>query len=157
MVNWRKRKPAPPAMPARDQPPPGWHDGSIAAVHIVRRQQDDRQAEGWDLIDTYSCQLIQEFYNDELTELFKSIYTLCYNQAIEALKLIGNATPEHLDSDTGTPVAMIRFAAFTTLPKSIEMTREEAMNTPPNKRKVDIHVNASHRLTNENALADAPF
>jgi hypothetical protein len=51
-----------------DKTPSGYHDGTLASVSITRRQQQKRGKRyvpaGWDLIDTYSGNVIAEF-NDE--------------------------------------------------------------------------------------------
>jgi hypothetical protein len=145
------RQPTVVRQPARNEPPPGWHDGTLAAVHIVRRQSDDYQRAGWDLVDTHSNILIQEFYDDELTDMFKSMYNICYNNTIEMLKLFGAATPEHEYSETGTPIAMIRFEGYTTLPQTMGMNKKQAMDARSvndyNTRKIDTDINATKRMT----------
>lgn len=63
---------------------------------------------------------------NELAELFQSVYLLCYNTTIEALKLLGQAITEHEDSPDGTMIAELRISAYTSLPKSAGMTKTEA-------------------------------
>lgn len=106
---------------------------------------------GWDLVDQVTCQLIAEFNDEtapplqnwqrydhktrttnegingnELNHLFQAIHTLCMNTAMDALRTIGHALPEHEHSPTGTVIATIAFGASVTLPETAKLTRKQA-------------------------------
>jgi hypothetical protein len=105
---------------------------------------------GWDLVDTQSQQVIAEFNDEtapppdelltgqyglapqdgnELGEMFKEIYNICYDMTLEAMKLMASAMPEHKDSPDGEPIAQIVIGAYNRLPETIRMTKKEAMNS----------------------------
>jgi hypothetical protein len=105
---------------------------------------------GWDLVDTQSQQIIAEFNDEtappshlfktgqrpglrpvdgnELGEMFKEIYRICYDTTIQAMKLMGSAMPEHEFSDDGEPIAQFVIGAYARLPETIKTTKKEATN-----------------------------
>lgn len=116
---------------ARHKLPKGFHDGSIAAVSIIRRAPTRRDVGGWDLVDTHTGSLIAEYNDDggsDFHEMFKAIYTLQVNQAMAAMKLIGGATAEHEHSKNNTVIATITNAAYVTLPQTMKLTRKQAFD-----------------------------
>ena len=135
------------------EPLDGWHEGWLTSIQIQRRQGRHEGAQyypsGWDLVDMQSQEIIAEFNDEtapptdefmtgmraglapqdgnELGEMFKEIYNLCYDTTIKAMQLMGRAMPEHKDSNDGQPIAQIVIGAYTRLPETITMTKKEAM------------------------------
>jgi hypothetical protein len=134
--------------------PAGCNDGTLAQISILRRQGAKNKRgqfipAGWDLIDTYSQQVIAE-YNDEtapppqyllrnrtghgritgrdfengseLPELFSAIYTLCYNTTMDAMQMIAETMPEHKHSADGQPIAQLTFSAGVYRGKNSELS-----------------------------------
>lgn len=136
------------------QPMVGWHNGTLSSVQIQRRVGKHINGRyypsGWDLIDISSNELVAEFNDEtappthewkvgqrlgiapqdgnELGEMFKEIYRLCYQTTLEAMKLMARALPEHKDSNDGEPIAQIVIGAYSRLPQTIKMTKKEARN-----------------------------
>lgn len=109
------------------------------------------QPSGWDLVDSYTGHVIAEFNDEtslppkgnrpwnigqsrdklpqdgnELGEMFKAIYTIANDALIEAMQLMGTATPEHEDSRDGEPIAMLTISAYTNLSQSVPDNRVQA-------------------------------
>ena len=125
-----------------------------ASIQIQRRQgrhhNNRYNPSGWDLVDTESQQIIAEFNDEtappsndfltgmpeslaphdgnELGEMFKEIYNICYDTTIKAMQLIARATPEHKDSNDGEPIGQIVIGAYSRLPETVQMTKKEAMD-----------------------------
>jgi hypothetical protein len=152
-MKFRRSKPVN-YQPTHQEPPVGWHEGRLSSIQILRRHGrhvgERYYPSGWDLVDTQSKQVIAEFNDEtappafrpkigqpaslqpqdgnELGEMFKQIYQICYDTTIEAMKLMGRAMPEHADSNDGEPIAQIVIGAYSRLPETIKMTKREAYN-----------------------------
>jgi hypothetical protein len=134
------------------QPQVGWHKGWLTSIQIQRRQGRAEgvgyMPSGWDLVDTQSQQIIAEFNDEtapprqdfsrgfagltaengnEITDMFKEIYNICYQTTLQAMKLAGGALPEHEDSNDGEPIAQIVIGAYSRLPQTVRTTKKEAM------------------------------
>ena len=138
----------------RHDPILGWDDGWLTSIIIKRRHGKhvgkQYHPSGWDLVDTETNQVIAEFNDEtappsewktgmrqgfapqdgnELGEMFKEIYRICYDVTIESMRLMARALPEHKDSPDGEPIAQIVIGAYNRLPETIKMTKKQAMNS----------------------------
>jgi hypothetical protein len=62
----------------------------------------------------------------ELGEMFQEIYRLCYQNTMDAMKMIAAALPEHEETPHGGFIASLEFKVNVSMPETSALTKKQA-------------------------------